>query len=112
MCLFCKIVAREISASVVLEDDHVLAFRDIHPAAPTHVLVIPKKHITSVADATDEDGALMGKVLLAARDVAAKLGLIEGGYRLVVNHGPDAGQSVFHVHCHVLGGRALAWPPG
>lgn len=112
MCLFCKIVAREISASVVLEDDHVLAFRDIHPAAPTHVLVIPKKHITSVADATDEDGALMGKVVLAARDVAAKLGLIEGGYRLVVNHGPDAGQSVFHVHCHVLGGRALAWPPG
>lgn len=112
MCLFCKIAAHEIPANIVHEDDDVVAFHDIHPAAPTHALVIPRKHIASVAEASDEDGALFGKVVLAARDVAAKLGLVEGGYRLVINHGPDAGQSVFHVHCHVLGGRALAWPPG
>jgi histidine triad (HIT) family protein len=111
-CLFCNIVARTIPAQIVLENDHVVAFKDIRPAAPTHALVIPKKHVVGVHEATPEDAALLGQVMLAARDVAEKLGLAEGGYRLVVNQGPDAGQSVFHLHCHVLGGRSMAWPPG
>jgi histidine triad (HIT) family protein len=111
-CLFCNIVARTTPAEIVLEDDHVLAFRDIRPAAPVHALVIPKRHIVGVHDATPADVELLGRIVLAARDVAEKLGLEAGGYRLVFNQGRDAGQSVFHVHCHVLGGRPLAWPPG
>jgi histidine triad (HIT) family protein len=111
-CLFCNIVARKVPSQIVFENDHVVAFKDIRPVAPTHALVIPKRHITGIHDATAEDAGLLGQVLLAARDVAEKLGLEEGGYRLVINHGPDAGQSVFHLHCHVLGGRAMAWPPG
>lgn len=112
MCLFCKIVNREIKADVVRENEHALAFRDIHPAAPTHILVIPKRHIAAIHDATPEDAALLGQLMLLARDVAEEVGLADGGYRLVVNNGRDAGQSVFHIHVHVLGGRALAWPPG
>jgi histidine triad (HIT) family protein len=111
-CLFCNIVARTVPAQIVLENDHVVAFRDIRPVAPTHALVIPKKHVTGIHDATPEDAAMLGQVLLAARDVAEQLGLADGGYRLVVNQGPDAGQSVFHLHCHVIGGRTMAWPPG
>ena len=111
-CLFCKIIAREIPADIVFENEHVVAFRDIRPAAPTHALVIPKRHIVGVHDAKPEDVALLGNVMLAGRDVAEKLGLSESGYRLVVNNGPDAGQSVWHLHLHVLGGRPLAWPPG
>jgi histidine triad (HIT) family protein len=111
-CLFCNIVAKSIPAQIVLENEHVVAFKDIRPVAPTHALVIPKRHIVGVHEATAEDAATLGQVLLAARDVAEKLGLGEGGYRLVINQGPDAGQSVFHVHCHVLGGRPMAWPPG
>jgi histidine triad (HIT) family protein len=111
-CLFCNIVARTIPAQIVFENEHVVAFRDIRPVAPTHALVIPRKHITGVHDATDEDAMLFGQMVLAARDVAEKLGLAAGGYRLVLNQGPDAGQSVFHVHCHVMGGRQMAWPPG
>jgi histidine triad (HIT) family protein len=111
-CLFCKIVDRAIPAQVVLENDHALAFRDIRPMAPTHVLVIPKKHIAGVHDAGPDDVGVLGQVLLAARDAAEKLGLEPGGYRLVINQGADAGQSVFHLHCHVLAGRPLAWPPG
>jgi histidine triad (HIT) family protein len=111
-CLFCKIVAKTIPAKLVLENEHVVAFEDIRPMAPTHALVIPKKHILGVHEATPGDAAVLGQVLLAARDAAEKLGLGEGGYRLVINQGPDAGQSVFHLHCHVLGGRAMAWPPG
>jgi histidine triad (HIT) family protein len=111
-CLFCNIVARTIPANIVLENDHVLAFRDIRPVAPTHLLVIPKKHVTGIHDATPEDAAMLGQLLLAARDAAEQLGLVEGGYRLVVNQGADAGQSVFHLHCHVIGGRSMAWPPG
>jgi histidine triad (HIT) family protein len=111
-CLFCNIVARSTPAQIVHENDHVLAFRDIRPVAPTHALVIPKKHITGVHEATREDAAILGELVLAARDVAEKLGLASGGYRLVINQGPDAGQSVFHVHCHVMGGRTMAWPPG
>jgi histidine triad (HIT) family protein len=111
-CLFCNIVAKTTPAQIVLENDHVVAFKDIRPAAPMHALVIPKKHIRGVHEATPEDAAVLGQVMLAARDVAEKLGLAESGYRLVLNQGPDAGQSVFHVHCHVLGGRPMAWPPG
>jgi histidine triad (HIT) family protein len=112
MCLFCKIVKREIPSDIVYENDHVLAFKDVRPVAPTHALVIPKRHVVGIADASREDAALLGELLLAAREVANKLRLNEGGYRLVINNGPDAGQSVFHLHLHVLGGRSMAWPPG
>jgi len=112
MCLFCKIVQKQVPSNVVLENDHVLAFHDINPAAPKHVLVIPKVHMTSLHDATPADAAMLGALMLAGRDVAEMLGLRESGYRLVLNTGRDAGQSVFHVHLHVLGGRYLEWPPG
>jgi histidine triad (HIT) family protein len=113
-CLFCKIVAREIPSQIVFENDHVLAFRDINPQAPTHALVIPKRHLTGIFDATesDADKALLGELLTAGRKVAGQLGLDEKGYRLVVNQGQDGGQSVFHLHLHVLGGRPMGWPPG
>jgi histidine triad (HIT) family protein len=111
-CLFCKIVAGTIPAQKLLDNEHVVAFKDIRPVAPTHALVIPKKHMVGIADATAEDGVMLGEVMLAARQVAMTLGLAEGGYRLVINQGPDAGQSVFHLHCHVIGGRPMAWPPG
>jgi len=111
-CLFCNIVAGKIPAQIVLENDHAVAFRDIRPMAPTHVLVIPKKHIAGVHEAGADDAGVLGQVLLAARDAAEKVGLEAGGYQLVINQGADAGQSVFHLHCHVLGGRPLAWPPG
>jgi histidine triad (HIT) family protein len=112
MCLFCKIVAREIKADIVFEDTNVLAFRDINPVAPTHVLVIPKKHVTSLAEPADADAESLGQVLVGARTVAQKLGLVTDGYRVVLNSGRDAGQSVFHLHAHVLAGRPMAWPPG
>jgi histidine triad (HIT) family protein len=111
-CLFCNVVARTTPAQFVFEDEHVVAFKDLRPVAPTHVLVIPKKHVAGIHDATPTDTETLGRVLLAARDVAEKLGLANNGYRLVFNQGPDAGQSVFHLHCHVIGGRAMAWPPG
>jgi histidine triad (HIT) family protein len=111
-CVFCKIALHTIDAQIVLENDHVVAFRDLRPVAPTHVLVIPKKHIAGIHEASSEDAPMLGQLLLGARDVAEKLGLAEGGYRLVVNQGPDAGQSVLHLHCHVIGGRPMAWPPG
>lgn len=111
-CLFCNIVAGSIPAKKVLENDHVVAFEDIRPVAPKHALVIPKKHLVGIQDAAREDAAMLGELMLAAREAAGKLGLAEGGYRLVVNSGPDAGQSVFHLHCHVIGGRPMAWPPG
>jgi len=112
MCLFCKIVKGEVPARVVLDGDHVLAFHDVNPMAPTHALVIPKQHIASIHDATPAHAALLGELMLAGREVADKLGLGESGYRLVLNTGKDAGQSVFHLHLHVLGGRAMGWPPG
>jgi histidine triad (HIT) family protein len=111
-CLFCNIVARTIPAQIVFENDHVLAFRDIRPAAPTHALVVPKKHLAGVHDAGPQDAALLGELLLAARDVAEKLGLADPGYRLVVNQGDHGGQTVHHLHLHVLGGRSMSWPPG
>ncbi|MBI4950946.1 MAG: histidine triad nucleotide-binding protein [Myxococcales bacterium] len=101
----------EITPKTVLEDDEVLAFHDISPQAPVHVLVIPKRHVESLAAAEPADQALLGKLLWTAREVAQKLGL-DAGYRTVLNSGAEAGQSVFHLHLHVLGGRAMAWPPG
>jgi len=111
-CLFCKIVAQEIPATVVAENDDAIAFRDIHPAAPTHVLVIPKKHIASVSEMNGEDAPLLGRLVLFASDVAKQEGIAESGFRLVSNTGPSAGQSVFHLHWHVLGGRDMSRPPG
>ena len=111
-CLFCAIVAGEIPATTVLETDRVLAFRDINPQAPTHVLVIPKTHYPDVAALAAEDAALLGEVIDAARQVAAAEGVAEAGYRVVFNTGVQAGQTVPHVHGHVLGGRSLTWPPG
>lgn len=111
-CLFCKIVAGEIPSTVVYQTDQILAFRDINPQAPTHVVVIPKAHYPDAATLAEADPALAGAVLAAAGAVARQEGVAESGYRLVFNTGPDAGQSVFHVHCHLLGGREIAWPPG
>ena len=110
--LFEKIIARELPASIVYEDDLVVAFRDIRPQAPVHILIIPRKPIPRVAQAKPEDHAVLGHLLLKAAEVAAKLGLDESGYRLVFNNGPDAGEAVPHLHCHILGGRPLGWPPG
>lgn len=109
--IFQRIIDREVPADIVYEDDRCLAFRDISPQAPTHVLVIPKRPVVSIADLTPGDAELMGHLLLVIRDLAGKLGL-ERGYRVVANCGPDGGQSVDHLHFHLLGGRALAWPPG
>jgi histidine triad (HIT) family protein len=111
-CLFCKIVSRQIPADIVFENEHVIGFRDIRPITPVHALVIPKVHLACIRDATREHATVLGEVMLAAREVAEKVGLGEKGYRLVVNNGEDGGQSVFHLHVHVLGGRAMAWPPG
>jgi histidine triad (HIT) family protein len=112
MTLFEKIIAREIPAEIVYEDDQVLALRDIKPHAPVHVLIVPKKPIPRIAEAKAEDEKLLGHLMLKAAEIAATLGLNSTGYRLVINNGPDAGESVPHLHCHILGGRALAWPPG
>jgi len=110
--LFEKIIAREIPAEIVYEDELVLAFRDIQPKAPTHILIVPKKPVPRIAEATPEDHKLLGHLLLKAAAIAAQQGLDRTGYRLVINNGPDGGESVPHLHCHLLGGRHLAWPPG
>ncbi len=110
--LFEKIAAREIPAQIVFEDERVLAFRDINPKAPTHVLIVPKKPIPRVAEAGADDQALLGYLLLKAAAVAAQLGLDKTGFRLVINNGADGGETVPHLHCHILGGRHMAWPPG
>jgi histidine triad (HIT) family protein len=112
MTIFEKIIRREIPAEIVWEDDEAIAFRDVNPQAPVHVLIVPKRVLPRLTDATEEDGALLGRLLLASRKVAEKLDLLESGYRVVINSGPDAGESVPHLHLHVLGKRALAWPPG
>ena len=112
MCLFCKIVNKQIPSKVLFEEDALIAFHDVNPQAPTHILVIPKQHIQSLNEATPADEALLGKLLLATRRAAEVAGLRDDGYRVVINSGKDAGQSVFHVHLHVLGGRRMDWPPG
>lgn len=109
-CLFCRIVRREIPAAIVREDEHLLAFRDIDPKAPTHVLVVPKTHVASLEEATD--AAMIGRLLLAARDIARTEGIATAGYRAVINTGAEAGQTVHHLHVHLLGGRPMKWPPG
>ena len=111
-CLFCKMIAGEIKPDIVFEDDEVLAFRDVNPQAPMHVLVIPKTHISTVNDLTPEHTGLVGRLYLAAQKIAADEGVAEPGYRLVMNCNSEAGQSVYHIHLHVLGGRPMAWPPG
>ncbi|MEB3232427.1 MAG: histidine triad nucleotide-binding protein [Leptolyngbyaceae bacterium] len=110
--IFGKIIRKEIPADIVYEDDLALAFRDISPQAPVHILVIPKKPIPKLADATDGDQALLGHLLLTAKTIAAQEGLAECGYRVVINTGEGGGQTVFHLHLHILGGRSLQWPPG
>ena len=109
-CLFCRIVRKEIPAKLVLENDHVVAFRDIDPKAPTHVLVVPREHVASLNEATD--AAMLGHLSLAAAEIAKAEGIAEAGYRTVINTNKDAGQTVFHVHLHLLGGRKMTWPPG
>jgi len=110
-CLFCKIIAGDIPADKIYEDDDVLAFRDISPQAPSHFLVIPKKHISDLNRIGEEDDGLAGKVIRIGAQLAAQEGL-DGGYRVVFNNGPDGCQTVFHIHMHVLGGRQMNWPPG
>ena len=109
-CLFCRIVGKEIPSQSVYEDESVYAFHDINPQAPTHVLIVPKKHLGGVADLQSKDEALAGRLILQARQLADSLGL--KSYRLVFNSGAEAGQSVFHLHLHLLGGRRMTWPPG
>ena len=111
-CLFCEIVGGRVPSKKIYEDDSVLAFHDVRPQAPSHVLVIPKRHITSLVDVTPEDDALVGSLVRKARDLARELGHEQRGFRLVFNCGDDAGYSVYHIHLHLLGGRSLAWPPG
>lgn len=111
-CIFCRIADGDIPATIVRQDENTVAFRDLDPKAPLHVLVIPRKHIASVNDVADDDAALMGELFIAARDIAAAEGVSEPGYRLVMNTGPAANQTVHHVHLHVIGGRDMGWPPG
>jgi histidine triad (HIT) family protein len=111
-CLFCKIAGGEIPADTVRESDQWIAFRDIDPQAPTHILVIPRQHIATLNDVGPDGAATLGRLLLAAKEIAAEEGIAEDGYRTVLNCNAGAGQSVFHIHVHLLGGRAMGWPPG
>ena len=111
-CLFCKIGSGDIPADVIFESDDVIAFRDINPQAPTHALVIPKRHISSINDLADGDAEVVGKLFLAAKQIAADEGFSEPGYRVTMNCNAAAGQTVFHIHLHLLGGRDFSWPPG
>lgn len=111
-CVFCKIVEGELPSTKVYEDEEILAFRDLSPAAPTHIIIVPKKHIMSLDTATDEDMEIIGKLMLKARDIARDEGLSHDGYRIVNNTGKFGGQTVWHYHLHLIGGRAMQWPPG
>ena len=111
-CVFCRIVRGEVPAKVVFENDRLLAFDDIRPRAPVHVLVIPKRHVASLNEVPDDAAALLGEILVRARDIARAKGVGASGYRVVLNTARDSGQEVFHIHFHILGGRRLAWPPG
>lgn len=111
-CLFCRIIQRAIPAKIVAEDDHLLAFADVNPQAPTHVLIVPKTHLAALSDLNETTAQFMARASLCANRLAVQQGIAQTGYRLVVNCGPQAGQSVAHVHVHLLGGRAMAWPPG
>ena len=111
-CLFCDVAEKKCPSTAVLEDEDIYAFRDIHPHAPTHILIIPRKHIATLNDLSESDAALVGKIVLAARDLAAQEGIAEDGYRLVWNCNAMAGQTIYHIHLHIMGGRPLRWPPG
>ncbi|TAJ23277.1 MAG: histidine triad nucleotide-binding protein [Nitrospirae bacterium] len=111
-CIFCKIAEKKIPSKIVHEDERAVAFEDVNPQAPVHVLVISKKHVVSMADLHEADASLLGHLMLTGHKVAKQKGIAEGGYRIVVNTGANGGQSVFHLHLHVLGGRAMHWPPG
>ena len=111
-CLFCKVIAGQIPASIVFQNDHVVAFKDITPRAPTHMLVVPRRHIATLNDLAPDDDALVGEMIRAAASLAKEQGLQERGYRTVFNCNADAGQTVFHIHLHLLGGRPMTWPPG
>lgn len=111
-CLFCQIASGDIDADIVLENDRLVAFRDINPQAPTHILIIPRKHVATINDLTEDDVDNVGSLFLAAAEVAKKDGIADDGYRVTMNCNEGAGQSVFHVHLHVLGGRRMDWPPG
>ena len=111
-CLFCRIAAHELEAEIVYEDDAVVAFQDINPQAPVHILIVPRAHLASIDDIVPEDEPVMGRLVLTASKIARDQGIVDGGYRLVLNCGEGAGQSVFHVHMHLLGGRRFNWPPG
>lgn len=111
-CIFCKVARGLVRADIVLEDPYVVVFKDIHPQAPVHVLIIPRDHITALWEADESHAPLLGHMLIVANEIAEKMGIINSGYRVVVNSGPDAGQSVDHLHLHVLGGRKMEWPPG
>ena len=111
-CLFCRIIRREIPASIVYEDERVLAFNDVNPQGPTHVLVVPKRHVATLCDLSPEDDALVGELVRRAAAIANERGIAAGGFRTVFNTNRDAGQTVFHIHLHLIGGRSLAWPPG
>ncbi len=111
-CLFCKIVEKEIPSDIVFENDNILAFRDINPQAPTHILIIPKVHIPTLNDLTENHQKLIGEMLLTAQNLAEKEGIAKKGYRTVFNCNNDGGQEVYHIHLHLLGGRKMTWPPG
>ncbi|HYY26366.1 MAG TPA: histidine triad nucleotide-binding protein [Chthoniobacterales bacterium] len=112
MTLFEKIVARQIPANIIAEDDELVAFHDINPQAPVHVLIVPKRPIARLAEASSEDGALLGKLLLKAQEIAKQLGILQTGFRVVINSGRNGGETVPHLHVHLLGGRQMTWPPG
>lgn len=111
-CIFCKIINKEINSNIVLENENIIGFNDINPVAPIHVLFVPKKHIDRLYHAELEDISLLGELIFSAKEYATKIGLNESGYRLVINTGKDAGQAVFHLHLHLIGGRIMSWPPG
>lgn len=111
-CIFCRIAAGQIPATMLYDDGEVLAFRDINPEAPVHLLIVPRRHISTLNDLNEADAALIGRLYLAGKQVAAELGVAERGYRTVINCNRDAGQIVFHIHMHLLAGREMGWPPG
>jgi len=111
-CLFCKIIAKEIPSKTAYEDEHLLAFEDLNPQAPVHILIVPKKHISTSLDIEEEDNELIGRMFRAANVIAKEKGIAERGFRTVMNCNREAGQTVFHIHLHLLGGRAMHWPPG
>ena len=111
-CIFCKIVNKEMKSQIIHEDEEILVFHDINPQAPVHVLVVPKKHISLITEMHEEDQKMFGKMIYIAKEVAQELGIASSGFRLVLNNGPDANQTVPHIHLHVIGGRRMGWPPG